>query len=136
MVLLEKALSWTRHEVDSRGLRRPGECKISIIGVGGCGNNTIDRLMKAGISGAECIAINTDVQHLNTIHSDKKILIGEKITKGLGAGNMPTVGKDAMLENNDNLERIIEGSDIIFIAAGMGGGTGTGAAPVVAEIAR
>jgi cell division protein FtsZ len=111
MVLMEKALSWTRHEVDARGLRRPGECKIAIVGVGGCGNNTIDRLMKSGISGAECIAINTDVQHLNTIHSDKKVLIGEKVTRGLGAGNMPEVGKDSMLD-------------------------GTGAAPVVAEIAR
>ncbi|MGD2141873.1 MAG: cell division protein FtsZ [Candidatus Bathyarchaeota archaeon] len=136
MVLMEKALSWTRHEIDSRGLRRPGECKIAIVGVGGCGNNTIDRLMKSGISGAECVAINTDVQHLNTIHSDKKILIGEKITRGLGAGNMPDVGKDAMLESVDHLERLITGADIVFIAAGMGGGTGTGAAPVVAEIAR
>jgi len=136
MVLMEKALSWTRHEVDARGLRRPGECKIAIVGVGGCGNNTIDRLMKSGISGAECVAINTDVQHLNTIHSDKKILIGEKITRGLGAGNMPDVGKDAMLESVDSLERLITGADIVFIAAGMGGGTGTGAAPVVAEFAR
>ena len=70
MVLMEKALSWTRHEVDIKGLRRPGECKIAIVGVGGCGNNTLNRLMKSGISGAECIAINTDVQHLDTIHSD------------------------------------------------------------------
>jgi len=136
MVLMEKALSWTRHEVDARGLRRPGECKIAIVGVGGCGNNTIDRLMKSGISGAECIAINTDVQHLNTIHSDKKVLIGEKVTRGLGAGNMPDVGKDSMLESVDTLDRLITGADIVFIAAGMGGGTGTGAAPVVAEIAR
>jgi cell division protein FtsZ len=136
MVLMEKALSWTRHEVDARGLRRPGECKIAIVGVGGCGNNTLNRLMKSGISGAECIAINTDVQHLDTIHSDKKVLIGEKVTRGLGAGNMPDVGKDAMLESADTLDRLITGADIVFIAAGMGGGTGTGAAPVVAEIAR
>jgi cell division GTPase FtsZ len=66
MVLMEKALSWTRHEVDARGLRRPGECKIAIVGVGGCGNNTIDRLMKSGISGAECIAINTDVRRFSS----------------------------------------------------------------------
>ncbi|UCH56619.1 MAG: cell division protein FtsZ [Candidatus Bathyarchaeota archaeon] len=136
MVLMEKALSWTRHEVDSKGLRRPGECKIVIVGVGGCGNNTIDRLMKSGIGGADCVAINTDVQHLNNIHSDKKLLIGEKITRGLGAGNMPEIGRDAMLESVETLERFITGTDIVFIAAGMGGGTGTGAAPVVAEIAR
>ncbi|MCW3978388.1 MAG: cell division protein FtsZ [Candidatus Bathyarchaeota archaeon] len=136
MVLMEKALSWTRHELDSRGLRRPGECKIVIIGVGGCGNNTIDRLMKTGLGGADCIAINTDVQHLNMIHADKKILIGERITRGLGAGNMPSVGKDAMHESADAIERLITGTDIVFVTAGMGGGTGTGAAPVVAEIAR
>ena len=85
MVLLEKALSWTRHEVDSKGLRTPGECKIVIIGVGGCGNNTIDRLMKSGMSGAECVAINTDVQHLNNIHADKKVLIGEKIPSSVSS---------------------------------------------------
>ena len=136
MVLMEKALSWTRHELDTRGLRRPGECKIVIVGVGGCGNNTIDRLMKAGMGGAECIAINTDVQHLNMIHADKKFLIGEKVTRGLGAGNMPSVGRDAMLESVDAIERLVTGADIVFITAGMGGGTGTGAAPVVAEIAR
>ncbi len=136
MVLMEKALSWTRHELDSMGLRRPGECKINIIGVGGCGNNTIDRLMKAGMGGAECIAINTDIQHLNMIHADKKILIGEKITRGLGAGNMPSVGRDAMLESVDKIEKLVTGMDIVFVTAGMGGGTGTGAAPVVAEVAR
>ncbi len=136
MVLMEKALSWTRHELDTRGLRRPGECKIVIIGVGGCGNNTIDRLMKAGMGGAECIAMNTDVQHLNMIHADKKFLIGEKVTRGLGAGNMPSIGRDAMLESVDAIERLVTGADIVFITAGMGGGTGTGAAPVVAEIAR
>ncbi|UCD44074.1 MAG: cell division protein FtsZ [Candidatus Bathyarchaeota archaeon] len=136
MVLMEKALSWTRHEVDSKGLRRPGECKIVIIGVGGCGNNTIDRLMKSGMNGAECIAINTDVQHLNNIHADKRILIGEKITRGLGAGNMPNIGEDAMKESSNVIERLIEGADIVFITAGMGGGTGTGAAPVVAELAK
>ena len=136
MVLMEKALSWTRHEVDEKGLRRPGECQIIIIGVGGCGNNTVDRLMKSGMVGAECIAINTDVQHLNNVHADKKILIGEKITRGLGAGNMPGVGRDAMLESADQIERLVTGTDIVFITAGMGGGTGTGAAPVVAELAK
>jgi len=136
MVLMEKALSWTRHEVESKGLRRPGECKIAITGVGGCGNNTINRLMSLGVGGAECIAINTDIQHLDMIHADKKILIGEKITQGLGAGNMPYIGKDAMMESAYSVERLISGMDIVFVTAGMGGGTGTGAAPVVAELAR
>ena len=136
MVLMEKALSWTRHEANSVGVRRPGECKIVIIGVGGCGNNTVDRLMKSGMTGAECIAVNTDVQHLNSIHADKKFLIGEKVTRGLGAGNMPNVGSDAMYESAELIEPFLEGADIVFIAAGMGGGTGTGAAPVVAELAR
>ena len=136
MVLMEKALSWTRHEVESKGLRRPGECKIAIIGVGGCGNNTINRLMSLGIGGAECIAINTDIQHLDIIHADKKVLIGDKITQGLGAGNIPYIGKEAMLESTPEVERLISGMDIVFVTAGMGGGTGTGAAPVVAEIAR
>jgi cell division protein FtsZ len=136
MVLMEKALSWTRHELDTKGLRRPGECKIVIIGVGGCGNNTVDRLMKTGMDGAECIAVNTDVQHLNIIHADKKILIGEKVTRGLGAGNKPGVGRDAMLESTELIDRLVTGADIVFVAAGLGGGTGTGAAPVVAEIAK
>ena len=136
MVLMEKALSWTRHEVESKGLRRPGECKIAITGVGGCGNNTVNRLMSLGVGGAECIAINTDIQHLDIIHADKKILIGEKITQGLGAGNMPYIGKDAMIESSYAVERLITGTDIVFVTAGMGGGTGTGAAPVLAELAR
>jgi cell division protein FtsZ len=136
MVLLEKALSWTRQDFNAKGLRRPGEVKIVIIGVGGCGNNTVNRLMKSGVSGAECVALNTDIQHLNMIHADKKILIGENITRGLGAGNMPDIGRDAMMESVESIERIVAGSDIVFVTAGMGGGTGTGAAPVVAEVAR
>jgi len=136
MVLMEKALSWTRHEVESKGLRRPGECNIAIVGVGGCGNNTINRLMSLGVGGAECIAVNTDIQHLDIIHADKKILIGEKITRGLGAGNIPYIGRDAVRESAPVVERLISAKDIVFVTAGMGGGTGTGAAPVVAELAR
>jgi cell division protein FtsZ len=136
MVLIEKALSWTRNELNCLGLRRPGECKIAIVGVGGCGNNTIDRIMRLGMEGAECIAVNTDIQHLDMVHADKKILIGENVTRGLGAGNVPYVGRNAMLENTDLLDRSLTGVDIVFITAGMGGGTGTGAAPVVAEVAK
>jgi len=133
---MEKALRWTRQEIAARVLRNPGECKITLIGVGGCGNNTINRLMQLGVSGAECIAINTDVQHLNMVQADKKLLIGEKTSKGFGAGNQPFMGKDAMLESAQHIESLVKDSEIVFIAAGMGGGTGTEAAPIVAEIAR
>jgi cell division protein FtsZ len=136
MVLMEKALSRTRHEINSRGLKRPGECKIAIVGVGGCGSNTVNRLMSLGVSGAECVAINTDIQHLDVIHADKKVLIGEKVTQGLGAGNLPYIGRNAMKESVEYVDRLISGNDIVFITAGLGGGTGTGAAPVVAELAK
>lgn len=136
MVLMEKALSRTRHEINRRGLRRPGECKITIVGVGGCGNNTVNRLMGLGMGGAECVAINTDIQHLDIIHADKKILIGENVTQGLGAGNLPHIGKNAMKESVEYVDRFISGNDIVFVTAGLGGGTGTGAAPVVAELAK
>jgi len=136
MVIMEKALSRTRHEINSRGLRKPGECKIAVVGVGGCGNKIVDRLMSLGVSGAECVAINTDIQHLDVIHADKKILIGEKVTQGLGAGNLPYIGRNAMKESVESVDRLISGNDIVFVTAGLGGGTGTGAAPAVAELAR
>jgi cell division protein FtsZ len=123
MVLMEKALSWTRSELDSYGLRRPGECKIAIVGVGGCGNNAVDRIMSLGMDGAECIAINTDIQHLDMVHADKKILIGENVTRGLGAGNVPYVGRNAMMESTSSLDKSLTGVDIVFVTAGMGGGT-------------
>jgi cell division protein FtsZ len=132
MVLMERALKEGRGE----GLRRPGECRIAIVGVGGCGNNTINRLMRLGVGGAECIAVNTDMQHLEMVEAHKKILIGERVTYGFGAGNMPDVGREAMLESAETMERLLSGMDIVFVTAGMGGGTGTGAAPIVAEIAR
>lgn len=136
MVLMEKAISIARQESISDHLRNPGECSIKIIGVGGCGNNTVNRLMKQGVTGAECIAINTDVQHLDIIEADKKILMGHRTTRGLGAGNMPYVGREAMRESAHQVERLVNDSDIVFVAAGLGGGTGTGAAPIVADICR
>ena len=136
MVLLQKALRYLRYEGVYRGIREPGYCRILIIGVGGAGNNTINRLMKLGVVGARCVAVNTDLQHLNTIHADEKILIGEKITRGLGAGGDPSVGREAVKESIHRIEKLLEGCDIVFITAGLGGGTGTGAAPVIAEVAR
>lgn len=113
-----------------------GSAKILIIGAGGAGNNTIDRLMKIGIKGAECVAVNTDKQHLEFVNAHKKILIGEKITRGLGAGGHPEVGNAAAEESREILKELLEGSDLVFITCGEGGGTGSGSAPVIGEIAK
>jgi len=107
-----------------------------VIGVGGAGNNTVTRLTETGITGAECIAINTDALHLRASRANQKILIGEKLTKGLGVGGDPMLGKAAIEESRKRVEDLLSNADIVFITAGLGGGTGTGAAPVVAEIAR
>ncbi len=116
--------------------REFGEPKILVIGCGGAGNNSINRLHNIGVYGAETIAINTDKQHLDIIEAGKKILIGKNITKGLGAGGHPEIGEDAADQARDVLEEILSDADLVFIAAGMGGGTGTGSAPIIAEIAK
>ncbi|WP_457612067.1 cell division protein FtsZ [Methanocaldococcus sp.] len=113
-----------------------GEARIVVVGCGGAGNNTINRLMELGIKGAETIAINTDKQHLEVIQADKKILIGASLTRGLGAGGYPEVGRKAAEMAKNVIEEQLKGADLVFVTAGMGGGTGTGSAPVVAEIAR
>jgi cell division protein FtsZ len=113
-----------------------GRCRILVLGIGGAGNNTVDRLMEAGVPGAECIAVNTDLRHLNAVRAAKKVLIGEKVTNGLGAGGDPKVGKVAIWESKDKVDALLKNVDVVFIAAGLGGGTGTAAAPVVAEMAR
>ncbi len=111
--------------------------KIAVIGVGGAGNNTINRLIAAGVKGADLYAVNTDKQHLNVIDPRaKKLLIGKSITKGLGAGGYPEVGAKAAEVDRATLERELAGAHLVFICAGMGGGTGTGAAPIIAEIAK
>ncbi|MBS7640822.1 MAG: cell division protein FtsZ [Candidatus Bathyarchaeia archaeon] len=117
-------------------LREPGYCRILVIGVGGAGNNTVNRLMEMGIVGAECIAINTDLQHLNATRAHQKILIGEKTTRGLGSGGDPNIGRAAIEESIEHVDKVINDVDIVFVTAGMGGGTGTGAAPIVAKLAR
>ncbi|MEM4678699.1 MAG: cell division protein FtsZ [Candidatus Jordarchaeales archaeon] len=113
-----------------------GEARIAVIGTGGAGNNTVDRLMHMGIVGAECIAINTDKQHLDRVRAHKKLLIGRKITGGRGAGGFPHIGEAAAEESKEEIAELLRGADLVFIAAGMGGGTGTGSAPVIAEIAK
>ncbi len=109
---------------------------IKVIGIGGGGNNAINRMIMAGLKGVEFIAVNTDAQALYLSKADKKIQIGEKLTKGLGAGANPEIGRKAAEESKDIMEEVLQGADMIFITAGMGGGTGTGAAPIVAEISK
>ncbi|MBO8159329.1 cell division protein FtsZ [Thermosyntropha sp.] len=109
---------------------------IKVIGVGGGGNNAINRMVEAGLKGVEFIAVNTDAQALFLSKADKKIQIGEKLTKGLGAGANPEIGMKAAEESVDEIKRNLQGADMVFVTAGMGGGTGTGAAPVIAKIAR
>ena len=109
---------------------------IKVIGVGGGGNNAVNRMISTNIRGVEFIAMNTDKQALNTSCAAKKLVIGDKITKGLGAGSNPEVGKRSAEESIDDIKAALEGADMVFITAGMGGGTGTGAAPVIAKAAR
>ncbi|MBN2567610.1 cell division protein FtsZ [Candidatus Woesearchaeota archaeon] len=109
---------------------------IKVIGTGGGGNNTINRISEVGIAGAETIGINTDAQDLLYTSSDKKILIGKEVTRGLGAGSNPKLGEDAARESEHEIKKSITGADMVFITCGLGGGTGTGSAPVIAEIAK
>ena len=109
---------------------------IKVIGVGGGGNNTINRMSEVGIKGAETIAMNTDAQDLLYTTADKKLLIGKDITKGLGAGSIPKIGEEAARESEGDIKKLLSDADMVFITCGLGGGTGTGAAPVVAETAK
>jgi len=110
--------------------------RIIAVGVGGGGGNMIGHMIKEGVTGIEMMLINTDAQVLSETSDASKIQIGTKLTKGLGAGMKPSIGKDSALENYDEIRSALEGADIVFISAGLGGGTGTGAAPVVAQIAK
>ena len=110
--------------------------QIKVVGVGGGGNSAVNRMIKFGLKGVDFISINTDKQALHLSEANHKIQIGEKITKGLGAGANPEIGQKAAEESRDEIEQSLKGSDMVFITAGMGGGTGTGAAPIVAEIAK
>ena len=113
-----------------------GTPRITIVGCGGAGGNTITRLNKLGVKGAKTIAINTDKMALDLVEADHKIIIGARLTRGLGAGGFPDVGDRAARESIHEIEELVKDSDLVFITAGMGGGTGTGSAPVVAEIAK
>jgi cell division protein FtsZ len=115
---------------------RSHQTRIRVVGCGGGGNNTITRLMEAGVKGVETLAINTDAQNLLAATADDKILIGQNITKGLGAGSNPQIGEDSARENVKDIEEALLNTDLVFVTCGLGGGTGTGSAPVVAEVAK
>lgn len=110
--------------------------QIKVIGVGGGGNNAVNRMIESQLKGVQFIAVNTDKQALFTSKAEYRIQIGEKLTKGLGAGANPEIGKKAAEESRDDIFQILQGADMVFVTAGMGGGTGTGAAPIVAQIAK
>lgn len=118
------------------GLEIDQLAKIKVIGLGGGGGNAVNRMVESGVKGVEFIVANTDLQVLNNSKADVKIQIGANLTDGLGAGAKPEIGKEAALESKKELEDALSGADMVFITCGMGGGTGTGAAPIVAEIAQ
>ncbi len=130
--------SLKQHDIDAEleAMLSQQSAKIKVVGAGGGGNNTINRITEVGIKGAETIALNTDAQDLLYTTADKKILIGRETTRGMGAGSIPKKGEESARESETELKKALQGSDMIFITCGLGGGTGTGAAPVVAEISK
>ncbi len=122
--------------IEIRNSETSSTAKILVVGVGGAGNNAVNRMIDEGIVGVDFICVNTDRQHLQTCKAPLCIQIGEKLTKGLGAGAVPEIGEKAAEESRDELTEAIKGADMVFVTCGMGGGTGTGAAPIVAEIAK
>ncbi len=134
--LVEAALRTSSTEKrDAKPLEK-ADLKITVVGAGGGGTNTVNRLSKMGIKSANTIAVNTDAKHLKLINADKRLLIGGKMTKGLGAGGFPEVGMKCAEQGRERIAEILDGSELVFITAGMGGGTGTGAAPVIADVAK
>ena len=123
-------------DAELEALIQAQKAKIKVVGCGGGGNNTINRISEVGIEGAETVAINTDAQDLLYTTADRKILIGKELTRGLGAGAMPKIGEDSARESEQEIKDAIKGADMVFITCGLGGGTGTGSAPVVAELAK
>ncbi len=140
--LVQQALKYSEQEKESMvgsgsdDFEEFGQPRIIIVGCGGAGNNTVKRLYNMGVEHTETICINTDKQDLDKTRADKKILIGKTLTRGLGAGGYPEIGKKAAELARGTLESVLKNADLVFVTAGMGGGTGTGVAPVVAEVAK
>ena len=137
--LIDEAMDQSDAEqqrLEEADLSEFGDPRIVIVGCGGAGNNTVNRLYNLGVDGAETIAINTDKQHLEMIQADTKILVGTELTKGLGAGGDPSMGARSTEMAQGTIKEVLGEADLVFITAGMGGGTGTGAAPVVSKIAN
>ncbi len=129
-------LQQTEVDKELEEILRERKARIVVVGCGGAGNNTITRMMEVGIYGAELIAINTDAQDLLYTSAHRKVLIGKKTTRGLGAGGDPKIGEEAAKENEEEIKQLLEGTDLVFITCGLGGGTGTGSAPIIAEISK
>jgi cell division protein FtsZ len=136
--LVEKRIRIEKSEEDEEliSLLEKRKTKIKVVGSGGAGNNTITRLMQVGIVGAETIAVNTDAQDLLYTDADKKILIGKELTGGLGAGADPKIGMEAARESKNELKKALKDSDMVFLTCGLGGGTGTGSLPIIADISK
>jgi cell division protein FtsZ len=134
--LNKERVDWRRKKMSEFDMEMEEFAQIKVVGVGGGGSNAVNRMIAAGLRGVEFIAVNTDAQALYLSEAGSKIQIGDKLTKGLGAGANPAVGRQAAEESWEEIERSLQGGDMVFITAGMGGGTGTGAAPLIAEIAR
>jgi cell division protein FtsZ len=132
----QKTEQQLKDEEELKAIIQDTHAKICVIGVGGGGTNTINRLSEVGLEGGETFAVNTDAQALLHINAGRKILIGKQLTRGLGAGSDPSVGEAAARESEADLKELLKDSDLVFITCGMGGGTGTGAAPVIAQIAK
>ncbi len=134
--MLKKELALKTKDEELEQILKAHRTVVKVVGTGGAGNNTINRLMEVGTNGIETIAINTDAQDLLFTKADNKILIGKSISNGLGAGSDPKIGEDSAREDAEEIKNALEGSDIVFVTCGLGGGTGTGSAPVIAEIAK
>jgi cell division protein FtsZ len=135
-ILNTKDVGATPADDELRKILESKKADIKILGAGGAGGNTISRLMQVGVVGAESIAINTDAQDLLYTDADTKILIGKEITGGLGAGADPRIGEEAAKESKNDIKKVLDGSDMVFVTCGLGGGTGTGSVPIAAEVAK
>lgn len=126
----------TKIDEDLRGIIEQSRAKIYVVGAGGAGNNTISRLTEIGVEGADTLAVNTDAQDLFYSESHRKILLGRKTCGGLGAGGVPDVGEECAEESEDDIREELDGADMVFVTCGLGGGTGTGSAPVISKLAK